>query len=279
MNNFLVPQSNETEFKMCSQEIAKLTGKRHYNVMRDIEQALSEAGLGALKFEGTYQDVQGKTHKCYWLNRTCVMLLLVKYDAKSVLAVMQWLENSEQQAQYASMLPADFPDPSNTPEMLRYLAHQMEAKDQAILQLEDKRAEIEELQGEVEELEGELEEARPAVKAIEQIVASDAEYDRKATASILGMTMSELSKYLIDEGYCYYQERWITSYGKRKKRRDLRAKAQYKQTRLRKGYFNERIYNWGNKPDDNSWTLIVTAYGLTRLAKKLGLDTSQLPLR
>ena len=42
---------------MSSLEIAKLTGKEHFNVMRDIENTLGDAGIGAIKFEGSYVEL------------------------------------------------------------------------------------------------------------------------------------------------------------------------------------------------------------------------------
>ena len=45
---------------MSSLEIAELTGKRHGNVIRDIEKVLSEVNIAQLKFESSYTDTSGK---------------------------------------------------------------------------------------------------------------------------------------------------------------------------------------------------------------------------
>ena len=41
---------------MSSREIVDLCEKRHDHVLRDVRSILEEAGIGALKFEGTYLD-------------------------------------------------------------------------------------------------------------------------------------------------------------------------------------------------------------------------------
>ena len=41
---------------MSSLEIAKLTGKEHRNVLRDVKRILSEAEINALNFERIYTD-------------------------------------------------------------------------------------------------------------------------------------------------------------------------------------------------------------------------------
>ena len=50
---------------MSSKEIAELTGKRHDNVVRDIEKMLNDVKTDRLKFEGVYLDAKGEKRKCY----------------------------------------------------------------------------------------------------------------------------------------------------------------------------------------------------------------------
>ncbi|MBA5724606.1 Rha family transcriptional regulator [Candidatus Liberibacter sp.] len=70
---------------MSSREIANLTGKRHDNVMRDIEEMLENLEVSHLKseaadFESKYKDVQGKSRKCYHLPKRETLILVSGYD-------------------------------------------------------------------------------------------------------------------------------------------------------------------------------------------------------
>ena len=49
--------SQSTEMSMSSLEIAKLTGKEHKNVLRDIRTMLEELEIDQLRFERSYLDV------------------------------------------------------------------------------------------------------------------------------------------------------------------------------------------------------------------------------
>lgn len=65
MNN-LTTQTVQT---MSSLEIAKLTEKEHFNVLRDIKKVLDEVGIDALKFEGVYKAGNGEERPCFNLPR------------------------------------------------------------------------------------------------------------------------------------------------------------------------------------------------------------------
>ena len=67
---------------MSSMEIAEICEKRHDNVMRDIQATLTEDGKDALKFEGTYVDVQNKERPCYYLPRYECDLVVAGYSVK-----------------------------------------------------------------------------------------------------------------------------------------------------------------------------------------------------
>ena len=62
--------------KMTSREIAELTGKRHDHVMTDIRKMLSELGLDAPEFSGTYRTDRGNEYECFNLpHRECMILV------------------------------------------------------------------------------------------------------------------------------------------------------------------------------------------------------------
>lgn len=65
---------------MSSLEIAELTGKRHDNVIRDIQAMLTELGVSASKFGCTYKDVQNKDRPCFKLPRREVEILITGYS-------------------------------------------------------------------------------------------------------------------------------------------------------------------------------------------------------
>lgn len=87
---------------MSSLEIAKLTGKEHSNVMRDIRQFLAAIGQEgvASEIEATYTDSQGKERAMYLLPKRECLGLAARYDVNLQMAIIdRWaeLEYKEQQ--------------------------------------------------------------------------------------------------------------------------------------------------------------------------------------
>lgn len=68
---------------MSSLEIAELTGKRHDNVMSDIEKMLKDLEIHDHDFAGTYKTARGNEYKCYNLPKELADLLLTKYKGLS----------------------------------------------------------------------------------------------------------------------------------------------------------------------------------------------------
>jgi phage regulator Rha-like protein/phage antirepressor YoqD-like protein len=84
---------------ISSMEIAKLTGKEHANVLRDIRRILPEAGIVAIKFEGYYIASNGKQNPCYFLPRFECDLVVSGYSAKYRGAIIKrWYELEAQLA-------------------------------------------------------------------------------------------------------------------------------------------------------------------------------------
>lgn len=78
---------------MSSREIAELTGKRHDNVISDIEKMLNDVGEDALKFEGIYLDAYKREKKCYNLPKNLTLNLVTGYRADMRLKIIdRWLE-------------------------------------------------------------------------------------------------------------------------------------------------------------------------------------------
>ncbi|MEX5683005.1 Rha family transcriptional regulator [Pseudomonas silesiensis] len=88
---------------MSNLEIAELTGKRHDNVMADVEKMLIELGINAPEFSGTYRTSQGNKFKCFNLPRREVDVLLTGYSPPMRAAVIdRWrvLEAEVSQPQF-----------------------------------------------------------------------------------------------------------------------------------------------------------------------------------
>jgi hypothetical protein len=73
---------------MSSLEIAELTEKDHRNVMRDIRQILTEAGIDLLKFEQVYTAGNGQIQPCFNLPRRECDLVISGYSVKYRLAII-----------------------------------------------------------------------------------------------------------------------------------------------------------------------------------------------
>lgn len=93
---------------MSSLEIARLTGKEHSNVMRDIRVFLEAIGQEkmASEIEAIYTDAYGRDKPCYNLPKRECLGLAARYDVNLQMAIIdRWaeLEAKEQQA----LIPMD----------------------------------------------------------------------------------------------------------------------------------------------------------------------------
>ncbi len=80
---------------MSSLEIAKLTGKQHKHVLRDIDLLLEslspEMGLGFKT--STYKDDSGKSNRCFELDKDSTFCLLAGYDVTARMKIIKrWQE-------------------------------------------------------------------------------------------------------------------------------------------------------------------------------------------
>lgn len=88
---------------MSSKEIAVVTGKNHFHVIRDIEKILDEAGIGASKFGGSYLSEQNKELPCYHLPKRETLLVVAKYSTPLRLIIIdRWMELEAKQAKSQS---------------------------------------------------------------------------------------------------------------------------------------------------------------------------------
>ena len=81
------------ELTMSSREVAGLTGKRHYNVMRDIELLAAQLEVDVSKFAGTYTDSQNREQTEYLLDEETCLCLVATYNAKLRMKIIKrWQE-------------------------------------------------------------------------------------------------------------------------------------------------------------------------------------------
>lgn len=90
---------------MSSLEIAKVTGKRHDHVLRDIEKMLNDLGEGLPKFGDTYVNEQnGQVYPCYNLPKRECLILAGGYDVVLRASIIdRWaeLEYKEKSGEYS----------------------------------------------------------------------------------------------------------------------------------------------------------------------------------
>lgn len=150
---------------MSSREIAELTGKRHDNVVRDIEKMLKDVGLGVLNFEETYINEQnGQEYRCFNLPKNLTLNLIAGYRADLRLKIIdRWMELEAAQAQQAI--------PSH-PEALRLAADLMEKNNILIntVMVKDK----------------ELAAAKPKADALDELAALEGVHNLRSAAQQCG---------------------------------------------------------------------------------------------
>ncbi|OAJ33247.1 phage antirepressor KilAC domain-containing protein [Piscirickettsia salmonis] len=81
------------ELKMSSREIAKLCGKHHKHVIKDVEKMLDELNLDRTKFRLIYLDSQNRKQKHYELDKNLTLVLVSGYSTKLRQKIIsRWME-------------------------------------------------------------------------------------------------------------------------------------------------------------------------------------------
>ena len=89
-------QKSVNELTMSSREISTLTGKKHYNVMRDIELLAAQLEVDVSKFGGIYTDSQNREQTEYLLDKDTCLCLVAGYNAKLRLKIIKRWQELEQ---------------------------------------------------------------------------------------------------------------------------------------------------------------------------------------
>jgi len=108
---------------MSSRDIADVCKKRHDNVMTDITKMLSDIGLHAPDFSGTWKNSKGNTYECYNLPEDLVVTLITGYRADLRYKVVKELERLRKEKASAAL-----PDFSNPVAAARAWADAQEAR-------------------------------------------------------------------------------------------------------------------------------------------------------
>ena len=101
------------ELTMSSREITALTGKKHYNVMRDIELLAAQLEVDVSQFSSIYTDSQNREQTEYLLDIETCLCLVATYNAKLRMKVIKrWQELEQGETKLYKLVQAGkFPKP------------------------------------------------------------------------------------------------------------------------------------------------------------------------
>ena len=201
MKNDLI-QFGESQQTMSSLEIAKLTGKDHAHIMRDIRnmepawEKISQTKFGL----SSYNDAQGKQRPCYYLTKTECLYVATKFnDEARAKLVIRW-EELEKKARASMIALPNFEDPAEAA-----MAWAKEYKEKKVLQIENKQLEEENIQ-----LALENQELKHDKNYLDLIMRSKALLTVSQIAQDYGMSGKALNKQLAQMGIQYsINGQWI----------------------------------------------------------------------
>lgn len=233
MNALMKP--NDMPLTMTSREIAELTSKEHFHVMRDLRKLQEQLGD---MFGGSIQNwihpQNGQAYEEFVLDKDTCLTLLLGYDAVARMKVVKRWQELETGA--APML--NMRDP-------RQMA-------MAALQLIEVN---QELQATIEQQQRKIADDAPKVDGFERIAKSDGSMCLTDAAKTLQVQPRKLTQLLQEKGWVY--------------RRPMGAGWLAYQDRIQSGHLEHKVTT-GEKSDGSEWTstqVRVTAKGLTRLAE------------
>lgn len=171
---FDLTTTNEVQ-TMTSREIAELTGKQHFHVMRDIERMLGLLG-DASKFGGIYLDVYGREKPCFNLPKRETLILVSGYSVELRARIIDRWEELERKNQQPAI---NLHDPRQLLGLLQNYAEEN-------LKLQEK-----------------VEEAAPKVEFVEKYVDSDGLLGFREVAKMLKVTEVVLRDWLVSKSIIY----------------------------------------------------------------------------
>ena len=164
---------------MSSVEIAELTGKEHFHVLRDVKLMLKELGLGESTFGCTYLDVQNKERPMFNLPKHECLVLVTGYSTKLRSAVIKRWQELEAQI--------------NKPRVPTTFLEAME------LVVATERARL--------ELECKVGAMMPVVAAHKRLTTSEGTHEIRQAAKLLKLNPRELTEWLSENRWIYRHSR------------------------------------------------------------------------
>lgn len=125
---------------MTSREIAELTGKRHADVLRDIDRIIKslDADLRSGFKSTTYADQTGKSNRMFELDRDSTYCLVAGYDPSARMRIIKRWQDLEAKVETPTL--PDFNDPVAA---ARAWADAKESEQQALVKLEEAKPAVE----------------------------------------------------------------------------------------------------------------------------------------
>jgi phage regulator Rha-like protein len=194
---------------MSSLEIARLTGKDHAHVMRDIRnmesawEKISQSKFGL----ASYKDAQGKERPCYELTKTECLYVATKYnDEARAKLVLRW-EELEKKSREGMIAIPNFTDPAEAA-----MAWAKEYREKKVLAIENNELKMERarLENENVQLAAENQELKHDRNYLDLIMRSKALLTVSQIAQDYGMSAKAMNKQLADMGIQYSNNgQWI----------------------------------------------------------------------
>ena len=135
-------QNSFNALTMSSREISALTGKRHYNVMRDIELLADQLELGVSKFEHIYTDSQNRQQTEHLIDKDTCLCLVAGYNDKLRMKIIKRWHELEQATVPTDplLLIAHLAQQAYETKLLaQQVAHRQDSIEQVIKEVQDKQ--------------------------------------------------------------------------------------------------------------------------------------------
>lgn len=179
--------------RMTSLQIAEITGKNHFDVMRAIRKMepawlkIDESKFALVE----YKDKKGETRPCFSLNKEECLYIATKFNDEARAKLIKRWKELEEQHQKPSV-------PQNYLEALKSLVKSEEEKQQLALENRKQQQEILTISKENMELGNKITEMLPKVSYYDQILQSDATMTITQIAQDYGMSAIKLNLLLSD---------------------------------------------------------------------------------
>lgn len=177
--------------RMTSLQIAEITGKNHFDVMRAIRkmepawEKINESKFALVD----YQDKKGETRPCYSLNKEECLYIATKFNDEARAKLIKRWKELEEQHQKPSV-------PQNYLEALKSLVKAEEEREQLALENRKQQQEIVTISKENMELGSRITEMLPKVSYYDKILQSNATMTITQIAQDYGMSAVRMNKEL-----------------------------------------------------------------------------------